>query len=118
MFEYRIAVPARCADEVENVLQGVAEIRREGTIPAPNYMAADEEWAIEKGEPLAIISIIGPTLESVSRLKYWLDNRFADPYVDIRLSDAAGVYLFSFQAHGAEEIKDQISRQVASKRAS
>lgn len=116
MYEYRIAVPARSADEVENVLQGVAEVRLEGTIPSPNYMAADEEWAIEKGEPLVILCITGPTLESVSSLKNWLDNRFGDPYVDIRLANEAGVYLFSFQEHGAEEIKDRIEEQAASKR--
>ncbi|MGI5838012.1 MAG: hypothetical protein ACOX87_16190 [Chloroflexota bacterium] len=116
MYEYRIAVPADSADEVENVLQGVAEVRREGTMPTPNYMAASEEWAIEKGEPLAILCITGPTLQSVSNLKNWLDNRFADPYVDIRLADEAGVYLFSFQSHGTEEIKDRIKEQAASKR--
>lgn len=115
MYEYKIVVPADSADEVENVLQGVAEVSREGTIPTPNYMAADEEWAIEKGEALAILRITGQTLESVSSLKNWLDNRFADPYVDIRLADEADVYLFSFQAHSAEEIKDHIIEQATSK---
>jgi len=115
MYEYRIAVPADSADEVENVLLGVAEVHREGTMPTPNYMAADEEWAIGHGAPLAILRIEGPTLQSVSSLKSWLENRFADPYVDIRLADEAGVYLFSFQAHGAEEIKDRIMEMAASR---
>ncbi|GEM_PF-7117994 len=113
MYEYRIAVPAEHADEVENVLQGVAEVRREGTIPTPNYMAASEKWAIEKGPPMAILNISGPTLESVVELKNWLDNRFADPYVDIRVANQAEVYLFSFQEHGTEEIKDYVMEQMA-----
>lgn len=116
MYEYRIVVPAEHADEVENVLRGKAEVRREGTMPTPDEMASDEEWAIQTGTPLAILAIKGPTLQSVSSLKNWLENRFGDPYLDIRAQDQSGAFRFSFQAHGPEKIKDWIVEQAAGRR--
>ena len=115
MYEYWIVVPADHADEVENVLRDEAEVCREGTMPTPDEMAADEEWAIQSGTPLAILHIEGPTLQSVNSLKNWLEKRFADPYVDIRAREPSGAYLFSFQSHSAEEIKDWIENQTSGK---
>ncbi len=115
MYEYRIAVPAEFADEIENVLRDKAEVRRVETVPTPDEMASDEEWAIQSGTPLAILSIKSPTLQSVSSLKSWLDNRFGDPYVDIRAQEPSGAFHFSFQAHGAHEIKDWIENQTSGK---
>ncbi len=113
MYEFCVVVPDEHADEVENVLQDVAEVRRVGTMPTPEEMAADEEWAIASGTPLAILAIRGPSLESISSLKNWLQNRFADPYVDVRAQDSCGGFSFSFHAHSAEEIKDWMQKQAS-----
>jgi hypothetical protein len=108
MYEYCIVVPAQHADEVENVLRDVAEVRNEGTMPAPDDMASDEAWAIQAGAPLAILTIKSPTLQSAVDLKNWVELRFADPYVDIRGRDASGAFSFSFTGHSAGEIKNWI----------
>lgn len=115
MYEYRIVVPARHADEIENVLRDEAEVRREGTMPAPEEMASDEAWAIPTGAPLAILSIRSTTLQSAGTLKNWVEQRFADPYVDIRAQEHIGAYRFSFRAHNAEQIKDWIENQTSGK---
>ncbi len=115
MYEYLIAVPLDRADEVENVLRGEADIQRRGTIPAPESMAADEAYAIAAGSPLAILWIQGPTLQSVSSLKNWLDQRWSEPYVDVRAETSSGAYEFSFRSHSAEEIKDWIQARASSK---
>ncbi len=115
MYEYWIVVPADHADEVENVLRDEAEVRREGTMPTPDEMAADEAWAISSGTPLAILCIEAPTLQSVNSLKNWLEQRFADPYVDIRAREPSGAFRFSFRSHSAEEIKDWIENQTSGK---
>lgn len=113
MYRYQIVVPADHVDEIENLLRDEARVRQEGTVPAPEEMASDEEWAIQSGAPLAILSIESPTLQSVNTLKNWLEKRFGDPYVDIRAREPSGAVHFSFQAHGAEEIKDWLENQAS-----
>ena len=115
MYSYWIVVPEDCADEVLNVLRDQAEVRQEGTMPTPEEMASDEAWAIQSGTPLAVMHVQGPTLQSVSSLKNWLELRFADPYIDIRAREPSGAYTFSFRAHSAEEIKDWVENQTSGK---
>lgn len=55
--------------------------------------------------------ISGPTLESAVTLKSWVEQRLADPYVDIRAQEPSGAYHFSFRANSAEQIKDWIENQ-------
>jgi len=115
MYEYRIVAPAWHADEIENVLRGEAEVTQEGTIPTPDEMASDEAWAIQAGAPLAILTVKSPSLQSVVTLKNWVEQRFADPYVDIRAREPSGAYHFSFRAHSAEQIKDWVENQTSGK---
>lgn len=115
MYEYKIVVPAGHADEVENVLRDEAEVRREGTMPAPDEMASDEAWAIQSGAPLALLSIKGRSLQSVNTLKNWLDQRWSEPYVDIRAQEPSGAFHFSFRSHSPEEIKDWVENQTSGK---
>ncbi|MGE5620006.1 MAG: hypothetical protein ACM3US_12190 [Sphingomonadaceae bacterium] len=115
MYEFRIVVPQQRADEVENVLQGVAEVQREGVMPAPEQMASEEELAIASGSPLAILRIASPTLQGINELKSWLNQRWSEPYVDIRAQERSGAFSFSFRAHSAEEIKDWLENQATGK---
>lgn len=115
MYEFRIVVPQQRADEVENVLRGVAEVHREGSMPAPDQMAADEDLAIASGAPLAILRITGMTLQGINELKNWLDQRWSEPYVDIRARALSGDFSFSFRSHSAEEIKDWLENQTTGK---
>ena len=71
-------------------------------------MAGDETTAIQSGEPLAILVLKSTTLQHVSSLKNWLKQRYANPYVDIWLRESSGDLGFSFQSHGAEEIKQRV----------
>jgi hypothetical protein len=112
MYEYRIAVPADHADEIENILRNEAKVQREGSMPVPDEMASEESWAIQAGTPLAILRVKSTTLQSIESLKNWLEQRFGDPYVDIRAQEPSGAFHFSFQAHSAEDIKDWVENQA------
>ncbi|MCL4370154.1 MAG: hypothetical protein M1380_04520 [Chloroflexi bacterium] len=113
MYEYQIAVPAEHADEVENVLRDHAEIRPEGIMRAPRYIAADEAVAIATGDPLMILTLRSTSLENVTVLKNWVEQRFGDPYVDVWIPDAAGVLNWDLRSHNAEETKDHVRKLSA-----